>query len=364
MIKGVNSWRGLMAVAVVLFHCNVACIYNVAVSGVTFFFLSSALLLAMRHPFERLSVKRYYNFVVDHAMRLYPLHWLGLALLVIIALTLHAGHIDWGATALSALLLHAWSPVHDVHYGLNPVAWYLSALLFCYCIYPLVICWLGRWRLRHKALLALVLAAALGAVMLPLDIPGREAVFVNPLSHVVDLVTGITLCHLCLVLRDRWPRVGFGAATLIEVGVLVLLAAVIALNMSTTLVRPWEDDVLWLLPQGAVLTALVWLNGQPGAIGRVLLCRPLQWLGSISFEVFVLQFVAFRLFGFVIAPAAGHLGWDIYHDYAWMVLAVLLPLSWLVNRFFTRPLRRFLNTGFSNSQLLGTTNNSQSTTNI
>ena len=326
-----------MAVAVVLFHCNVAWIYNVAVSGVPFFFLSSALLLAMRHPFKRLGARAYGCFVARHAMRLFPLHWLGLALLVLIALTLYGGHIDWGATALSALLLHAWSPLHDVHYGLNPVAWYMSALLFCYAVYPLVMRWIGRWRLRHKALLALALAVALGAIMLPLDIPGREAVFVNPLSHIVDLVVGITLMHLCLVLRDRWPKVRRGIATVVETAALALLAAVIALNMSTTVVRPWEDDVLWLLPQGAILVALVWLNGQEGAVGRLLLCRPLQWLGSISFEVFVLQFVAFRLYGFVVAPVAGHLGWDIYDDYAWLVMALLLPLSWLVNRLFTRP---------------------------
>lgn len=327
-----------MAVAVVLFHCDVAWIYNVAVSGVTFFFLSSALLLAMRHPFERLSGCAYGRFVARHALRLYPLHWLGLALLVVIALSLYSGHIDWGATVLSALLLHAWSPLHDVHYGLNPVAWYMSALLFCYAAFPLVMHWLGHWRLRYKVLLALILAVVLGAIMLPLDIPGRESVFVNPLSHVVDLVVGLMLMHLCLVLRSRYPRVNFVAATWIEVGALALLAAVITLNMNTTLVRPWEDDVLWLVPQGAVLMALVCLNGQEGAVGRLLLCRPLQWLGSISFEVFVLQFVAFRLFSFVVAPAAGHLGWDIYDDYAWLVMALLLPLSWLVNRLFTRPL--------------------------
>ena len=338
MIKTINSWRGLMALAVVLFHCDVAWIYNVAVSGVTFFFLSSAFLLAMRHPFQRLEPRAYCRFVAGHALRLYPLHWLGLALLILIASTLYVAHIDWSATALSALLLHAWSPVHDVHYGLNPVAWYMSALLFCYCIYPLVMRWLGRCRLRYKLILGIALAVILGAIMLPLDIPGREAVFVNPLSHVVDLVVGITLFHLYRVLRERWPRVGYHTATFIEVMVLLLLAGFIAVNMTKTWLRPWEDDVLWLLPQGALLTALAWLNGQEGAIGRVLLSRPLQWLGSISFEVFVLQFVAFRLFGFVVAPAAGHLGWDIYDQYAWMVMALLLPLAWAVNRLFTRPL--------------------------
>ena len=336
-----------MALAVVLFHCDVAWIYNVAVSGVTFFFLSSAFLLAMRHPFERLESRAYCRFVAGHALRLYPLHWLGLAMLIAIASTLYVARIDWGATALSALLLHAWSPLHDVHYGLNPVAWYMSALLFCYCIYPLVMWRLGPCRLRYKFVLATVLAVILGAIMLPLDIPGREAVFVNPLSHVVDLVVGITLLHLYRVLRERWPRVGYRTATFIEVAVLLLLAGFIAVNMTKTWLRPWEDDVLWLLPQGTVLTALAWLNGQEGAIGRVLLSRPLQWLGSISFEVFVLQFVAFRLFGFVVAPVAGHLGWDIYGEYAWMVMALLLPLSWAVNRLFTRPLSSIVKKKFN-----------------
>lgn len=342
MIRTINSWRGLMAVAVVLFHCNVAWIYNVAVSGVTFFFLSSAFLLAGRHPFERLNARGYGRFVLEHALRLYPLHWLGLALLVLMACTLYSAPINWGATPLSALLLHAWSPLHDVHYGVNPVAWYMSALLFCYCIYPLVAHCLKGWRLRYKLLLAVGLAIVLGAIMLPLDIPGREAVFVNPASHVVDLVVGMSLLHLYRVLRERWPQVNYRTATVIEVAVLLLLAAVIALNMTTTWVRPWEDDVLWLLPQGAILTALAWLNGQEGAIGRLLLSRPLQWLGSISFEVFVLQFVAFRLFAFVVAPAAGHLGWNIYDQLPWFVLALLLPLSWLVNRYFTRPVSRLI----------------------
>lgn len=342
MIKTINSWRGLMAVAVVLFHCNVAWIYNVAVSGVTFFFLSSAFLLAQRHPFERLDGRTYGRFVLGHALRLYPLHWLGLAMLIVIACTLYVTPIDWGAVSLNAMLLHAWSPVHDVHYGINPVAWYMSALLFCYAIYPLVMRWIGRWRLLYKALLALVLALLLGAIMLPLDIPGREAVFVNPASHVVDLVTGIMLLHLFMTLKARWPRVDYRTATLIEAGALLLLAAFITVNMTTMAVRPWEDDVLWLVPQGAILVVLAWMNGQEGAIGRLLLCRPLQWLGSISFEVFVLQFVAFRLFGFAVAPAAGHLGWNIYHQLPWFVLLILLPLSWLVNRLFTRPLTQYI----------------------
>lgn len=331
-----------MAVTVVLFHAGVGWIWNVAVTGVTFFFISSTFLLAMRHPFERLSSREYRHFAVSHALRLYPLHWLGLALLVAIALAYDTGPVDWGATALSAMLLHSWSPVHDVHYGLNPVAWYLCALLFCYLIYPFMARWIGRWRLWHKALLVAVLAVVLGYVLLPLDIPGREAVFVNPLSHVLDVAVGLTLIHVYRLLKARWPRVSRRTATLAEAGALLSLAAMITINVCTTWVKPWEDVIIWLVPQGAILVVLAWLNGQEGIIGRLLLWKPLQWLGSISFEVYVLQFVVFHLFAFVVAPTIAHFGPDLYGELVWFVLPLLLPFAWLVNRYFTRPLNAWI----------------------
>ena len=342
MIKTINSWRGLMAVAVVLFHCGTGWIYNVAVSGVTFFFISSTFLLALRHPFERITSREYRRFALSHALRIYPLHWLGLALLIAIALIFTGERIDWGGTALSAMLLHSWSPVHDIHYGLNPVAWYLCALLFCYLIYPFMARWIGQWRLRYKVALAVILAVVLGTILLPLDIPHREAVFVNPLSHVLDITVGLGLVHIYHILKKRFPRVNYSTATLIEAGALLFLAAVIAVNISTTWIRPWEDVIIWLLPQGAILLALAWLSGQEGAIGKVLLCKPLQWLGSISFEVYVLQFAAFRLFGYVVSPIAGHLGWHIYDQLAWFALPLLLPIAWVVNRFFTRPVNKYI----------------------
>ena len=335
-----------MAVTIVLFHAGVGWMWNVAVTGVTFFFLSSTFLLAMRHPFERLTARGYGRFAVSHALRLYPLHWLGLALLIALGLVYYPSDIHWGPTALSALLIHSWFPAHDIHYGINPVAWYMCALLFCYLIYPFMAHWLGRWRLRYKVMLAVILAAALAIVLLPLDIPGREAVFVNPLSHVLDVVVGLILIHLYHLLKARAGKVSFGTATLIECGALVLLAVAIGVNMATTWVKPWEDVLIWLVPQGCILLVLALLDGHEGAIGKVLLFKPLQWLGSISFEVYVLQFAAFHLFNYLLSPLAGHFGWLIYDKLAWLSLLLLVPLAWAVNRLFTRPLRKMINAKF------------------
>ena len=332
-----------MAVVVVTFHSGVGCLWNLTYSGVEFFFMSSAFLLAMRHPFARFTASDYKDFVVSHALRLYPLNWLALALLLCLALSLHTAVVDWTNVSLTALLLQSWSPVHDMHYGINPVAWFMSVLLFCYLVFPLLWSRIGRWRLRHKALLSIALMVALAVILVPLSPEGREAVFVNPAAHIVDFVLGITLLHLYQVLRGRWPRVGFATATLVEASMVVSLAAAVAASVLTTWFKPWEDVLLWLLPQGGILLAMAWLDGQEGVLGRLLLWRPLQWLGNISFEVFMLQFVAFLVFNYLISPVAGHFGWLIYDHKNWCVWLVLLPLAWLVNRFFTRPIAAQIN---------------------
>ena len=193
-----------------------------------------------------------------------------------------------------------------------------------------------------------MLAVVLAVILWPLNIPQREAVFVNPLSHVLDVTVGLTLFHLYCVLKDRFQGVDARRATLIEVVALLFLAAVITVNVTTTWIRPWEDVIIWLLPQGGVLLALALLAGREGAVGRLLLWRPLQWLGGISFEMFVLQFVAFHLFNFYIAPLAGHYGWDIYNKLAWFALPLLVLISWVVNRCFTRPLGTFVKRKFAN----------------
>ena len=341
-IRTISAWRGLLALTVVLFHGGEEWSRDPAYLSVVFFFLSSIFLLSMRHEFGRLTAREYKSFVFRHAVRLYPLHWLGMALLVLLSVIWHRP-FDMGSLGLNALLVQAWFPQHGIHFGINPVAWYMSALLFCYLIFPVMARWVGAWRLRCKALLTLALAVALSLILLPLDIPACEAVYVNPLTHLLDVAVGLTLFHVYRVLRGRAGKVTFGTATLIEAGALGLLALTIAVHQFTTWMNPWEDTLIWVLPQCVIIGAMALLNGREGALGRLLLTRPLQWLGSISFEVYVLQIVAFWLFNLYVAPVAGHFGWMVYGDVAWMSLPVLLLLAWAVNRWFTRPVANVLN---------------------
>ncbi len=345
MIKTINSWRGIAVIITVILHSTLR-LSNLGAMSVTFFFISSAFLLSMKYPFDRLEPRQYGRFFMSHAMRLFPLHWLALALLIVITLLLTDKSINWLSTALNALLLQCWFPQHEFRYGLNPVAWFLAVLIWCYLFYPVVTHWLYRKRLRYKVLVLLVLMAVLAVILLPLDIPGRERVKDCPLSHLADLVAGLTCFDLYQKLKHRCRNVGFYTATALELVAIFSWVPIHLVYRHTTFLIPWDDDLIWIVPMGAILLVSALLNGQEGAIGRVLASPPLQWLGSLTFEMFMLQFVAFKLYNYVLAPFVGHFGINIHDKVVYLVWPLLLVLCWVVNRFFTRPVNRYVKQKF------------------
>lgn len=346
MIKTINSWRGIAVIITVILHSTTR-LSNAGAMSVTFFFISSAFLLALKYPFDRLTPRRYWHFFMSHAMRLLPLHWLALAVLIVMTLLLSDKSINWLSTALNAVLLQCWFPQHDFRYGLNPVAWFLAVLIHCYLFYPLLAHWLYRARLRNKVLVLLVLMAVLALILVPLDIPGRERVKDCPLSHLPDIVAGLTCFHLYQMLKQRCRNVGFYTATVIEVVAFLMWVPIQVVYMNSSFLIPWDDDLIWILPMGAILLVSALLDGHEGAIGRLLVSRPFQWLGNITFEMFMMQFVAFQIYNYVLAPFAGHFGFDINDKLPYLVWPLLLVICWVVNRVFTRPVNRYVKQRFS-----------------
>ena len=84
MIKTINGWRAVFALIIVLFHVGVAGLEELTWAGVTFFFMASGMLLSMKYPFKSLDVNSYKRFAWRHAAKLYPLHWLVLALWLLV----------------------------------------------------------------------------------------------------------------------------------------------------------------------------------------------------------------------------------------------------------------------------------------
>lgn len=359
MIKTINGWRAVFALMIVLFHVGVAGLEEMTWAGVSFFLMASGFLLVLNHPMRHATGGEVRRFVWRHALKLYPLHWLTLAMWLIAMALVGQLVVRPVTLTLNAALLHPWSLIHAVYYSYNKFSWFLGTLLFCYMCYPLLARWFMPRSNRVKLLIVALLAVA-DVVLLAVggdDDYYRTALYVFPPVRLVDFMIGMTLA-------DVWPKakalpvVGDSdTGTDAELVALALLSMVVMIYRAYPALLPWGDTVLFWLPVALILAVCMMYNHREGIVGKILSSRPLQWLGDISFEIFMLQGVAAIVFNYAVAPVLGHLGLghpspfdtattrdllstDPYSLIAWFILPIDILLAWLVNRLFTRPMRR------------------------
>ena len=346
MIKTITGWRIFFVLLIILHHVGLDQLDMMSL-GVCYFFMSSGFLLALKYPFAELDGKIYRSFVWRRVLRIYPLHWFTLALWLGAAALLGTLVIEPLTLGLNATLLHCWSLSYPVYYSYVKVSWFLGALLFCYLCYPLLAHWFLPLRLRHKLAVLAVLAVIAIAVLAGTDDYSRTALYVFPPMRVIDFLIGMTLTHVCRVARNL-PVVGKG-----ENGTDAELVAVAVLSLAVTVhgsypgVRPWSDTVIWWIPQALLIMVCYLYDRREGFIGKIMASRPLQWIGTVCFELFMLQGIAALIYNYLVAPAFGHLGLarlgiDPYDLLPWMIIPLGIVLAWVVNRLFTRPLNRLL----------------------
>jgi len=357
MIKTINGWRGLFALVIVLFHAGVAELETATWAGVTFFFMASGYLLTLKYPFEQLDGTSYRRFAGGHAMKLFPLHWLTLGLWLTAMAVLGLLSVKPLTLALNATLLHSWSLTHSVYFSCNQFSWFLGTLLFCYLCYPLLARWYRPLGLRRKLIIIAVLAVIDCAVLAFTDDYSRTALYVFPPVRLIDFLIGITIADAAPRLRQS-PLLGKSEnGTDAELVGIALLSAFIWTFLTTGgALLPWSDAVLWWLPVTVILLTCHLYDKREGFVGKTLASKPMQWLGGISFEIFMLQGLAALVYNYWVAPALGHFGVTgvldmVCHDLtgnmslnhlALFILPIDILLAWLVNRLFTRPVARLL----------------------
>jgi peptidoglycan/LPS O-acetylase OafA/YrhL len=134
-------------------------------TGVTFFFLLSGFVLTWscaNQPAARFLWLRF--------SRVWPLHIVTavFSMTVIASLAVNDGLVG---RLLQVFLLQAWSPNQQIYYGGNSVSWSLSAEMFFYLMFPLVITPIVRLRGRGIGIMLIVtlivLAVAPGIACTP-----------------------------------------------------------------------------------------------------------------------------------------------------------------------------------------------------
>lgn len=343
MIKTLTSWRALFAIVIVCYHFMMRWTVELGFMGVVFFFMVSGFLTVLHHNAGRDTCYTR-GFYSRRLGRIVPLHWLVLAMIIALDLTrVHSLHYG-PDLPLHVMLLQSWIPRLDSVYNYSIHSWFLSTMLACVIATPLLL-----KAMCHSRLWATWTAIAVACTaLIIIDYSAGDNIValthVHPLARIIDYATGMALAMSIPRLSDKVQHLSFAKATVIELAILAIIVLFITLHATCeNVLGKLLFAPLWWIPVAAIITGCTLLNHHEGALGRILTCKPLVWLGTISFEIYILQKPANLIFCYLVAPLCGHYGWLVY-DYSFEgTLPVLLLLACAVHRWFTKPVSRLAN---------------------
>lgn len=365
--QALDSWRGIAALMVVLFHAQIAShVYDarLVVAGdafVDFFFVLSGFVIAHAYLNKLDSGEGVARFLFLRIGRLYPLHLFMLGLFVafelarlVLPLLAKGGDAPFGEgssiTSLlgNVLMLQAFYPFN--HLSWNAPSWSISAELLAYTLFTLLVFAMPNRLLKGLALSALLAVAAL----MLFSARGMEtAAGLGWPRAIYGFALGAMLYRMCgagIVAQKRLA----GTAPRVIWTTLELAAASAAL---AAVVYGHGTPLAWALPP--IFVAVVGVFAVEGGwVSRALKCRPLIVLGALSYSIYLTHLFVLSRFGNAArvmervldesfmrqmgTAARGGLGIDAGSLLAGdlvvlLVLGSVIAMSWLTYRFVELP---------------------------
>jgi len=295
-----DFYRFVAALGVFLFHLkNVDKGISPAWNGsyglfVDMFFILSGFVISYSYPAKSTGVRSYLRFMIRRVARIYPLHVLTLFVFAVLGFMGVAGPTPNSNLAdffYNLFLVQAWG-VTD-HLSFNSPAWSISAELFCYILFPVLMLIAANVRPLWLAAIVAITYAVLAHGSLPIWQERSQMYGANfdygMLRALPSFLNGILLCILFKLSADvrRKP--------VVIAGILLFAVAILILNIFA---KP--DLAIILFSLAILLTAIgeSAFKQFPGAswLGR---------LGNTSYAIYMLHELLIIL---VFKPAWIHFG--------------------------------------------------------
>ncbi|MBX3595252.1 acyltransferase [Sphingomonas sp.] len=345
-----NAIRGFAALGVFVYHLQLERGYLVPLGlfepavrrgyvWVDLFFILSGFVVSLSYQerLARLHWRPFARFMIARIGRIFPVHLLALLYLAALVIGIEGSYwllgwpshwhpLSWsqiGDLTLQAALLQVWS--REATLSWNIPAWSISAEMHIYLLFPLLAALLAHKRQAAILLLGAVAVAVYGFILLrypDLDILSAFA-----------LLRCLAGFSLGMVLQNLKGAVRLGARW-------VTLAQLIAIGAIAAILLSALHDVL-LVPAFALLVAST--ASDRGLVARAAHGSALQWLGDISYSVYLLNFPVLTTAGLFWPRIATLIppGLEIGGRWLWMTLLVLVLVgcATLTFRLVEWPLR-------------------------
>ncbi len=330
----VNGLRAVAILGVLLYHLH-ASYCPAGYFGVDLFLVISGFLLfrSLLKPGAEQSF-HYGSYLLKKAWRIIP-SWF-VATLVITAASLYflnSGRMgDVLKVARHSALYYAdyyidrSGDYFNIYSQQNPLLhyWYLSVISQLYIIAPLLIIPLARWVSRRASLIALVILAALSFVYYVLTT--TTALVPENLRHTLLSALGTKTAYYHLVPRFWEIAAGAGIVLLPEFSSHPRLRGLLGLTGLIGIIASFYlyetgSPAIYL----AVASSLLALRyASSGFAARLLTCKPIQALGTISFSLYLWHWPVMVFWKYYRFDAPG--AWD---EVGMLILSLLLGLlSW------------------------------------
>lgn len=281
-----DGWRGLACLFVAIFHLNVAHSlyflppFQTGAPILELFFVISGFVISLTFADGIRDGRGAAAFLARVFGRLFPLHWLTLALLVALMAAKalvgaeHGGF--FGSFGLNSLLPQVFNIQTWLGYGLtwNFPAWTLSAEMVAYFIFALLMLVIGSRTGRLVASLAVIV---ISGAMFATELGPRDGYNVISVARcVVGFFVGFVLLEVW-----RWRQIQSATtATIVEV--------VAVLGFAVSLLAKFDGAAYFLNYPLVALVVWVFASGK-GALSKAIANPVFLWLGKVSFSLYMIH---------------------------------------------------------------------------
>ena len=284
--------------------------------------------------------------------RVYPLHLAMMGpFILILAVKGGWGAGLWEAVATNLLMVHGlglrWIAAKTLG-GLNFPSWSISAEFAAYVIFALIITW-------PVALFRTIVAATI--ITCPIVILAFSPALMNTTfdDGIFRCLYGFALGIVCYEIHGRVDWTAY-----IRSGLARTLVELASMGLAIVLVVRLDDTNRLTVAVPVVFALVVTvLARDAGLVSRALLCRPWQWIGALSYSIYMVHAlvqVLMRAAGYALQRATHHPVFtpmrfgpgteDLLGTTPWqgdvalvIMLAATLALAALTYRFIEEPAR-------------------------
>ena len=256
-----------------------------------FLFLASGFLIGYNYYKKDVPTtwKESLRYVLVKLKKFWPLHFIAMVMVLILKTQDVLSVRTIVNMVLNLSLLQAWSMNSAVHYSFNGASWFLSALIFCYFLSPVLLKLVKRIK-RSYYLVTFVFVIRLLIEIIALRYPGEYFNFrfhVYPLVRAIEFFMGMSMVPIYIKMKPWVSRRSCFFMSIIElVTICTLIFTTISFN------ERWPRAYFVLL--AAIVLFVYAFDG--GGCSRVMAITPLKWMSDIQFEFYILHQAMIKCF--------------------------------------------------------------------